>query len=790
MSRILRERYLIVAVGLCVLVGFGFGAWGEEEHGRSGSEALVDIGKAWFKPILTVNEDPICSRFLDGVRAKYVSEDSDYSMIEIFKYRHNEFKTGHFKNLNFHFLPNDQNSFSVLTARGEKLFGYNSNAGGCGGACERRSYYLSESPFDQTVWKNLPTSSVVSTPLSETWSIVQDDEGEFFFEGQVERNLQLYRLVSPKNWKLSCEIPLEPKMPPQAPESELQTAFHTIQELIDKAEKLTPQSGNCGTMSLADLKRHAMRTALYKTLYRPWNMAPFVFGRSDMGNSNDFSLTEKRLYQWSLGGLGEHHDYQEYQTSLAKAVRELTDFYQKQFGWTATRSAYVANKAVRDAIRQGFLFDPPVASPAEEQLRAALLGHRPLAEIKAIIMDGNLKDFSKTENILNVAISYPDAIDYLLKKGADPEAANEFGKTPLMYAAQYNQVESAKLLLEAGANPNAATIIPDDDCNYRLATSQMTALHYAVRYGSLPLVKLLIGSGASIFVYSNNRINDKMRTGYPVNWLRSFTSPEAGTRRNRYFSASDVTEAIAILQVHDDNERQRIASSEVLYAKKEFAQGKFESAYRALQSAIAAVPDDQQAVSDFPLVALKAGHIGPAIKAAEKAIATLKEPSLAASAWFHLGLICEREEARWVPEGQGLRRRFIYDKSYCDYNIIDPFLRSLRLEPTRERIDKIKSFFDASDPHVCQRARMFLFYGGKNRAVPNKRIYLLHRAEEKIDPANITWTIKSSNDQSLKVIHPALEEDIDLENDVLSLFSGDDMPWDPTIDGVKCVFRE
>lgn len=34
--------------------------------------------------------------------------------------------------------------------------------------------------------------------------------------------------------------------------------------------------------------------------------------------------------------------------------------------------------------------------------------------------------------------------------GAEPEAANKFGKTPLMYACDYSEVEVAAVLLEHG----------------------------------------------------------------------------------------------------------------------------------------------------------------------------------------------------------------------------------------------------------------------------------------------------------------------------------------------------
>jgi ankyrin repeat protein len=57
---------------------------------------------------------------------------------------------------------------------------------------------------------------------------------------------------------------------------------------------------------------------------------------------------------------------------------------------------------------------------------------------------------------LHSAASAGDAerVRELLKKGADPNAKNEYGNTPLHEAASRGHVDVVRLLLEHGADPN------------------------------------------------------------------------------------------------------------------------------------------------------------------------------------------------------------------------------------------------------------------------------------------------------------------------------------------------
>ncbi|MDI3282650.1 ankyrin repeat domain-containing protein [Polyangium sp. 15x6] len=75
----------------------------------------------------------------------------------------------------------------------------------------------------------------------------------------------------------------------------------------------------------------------------------------------------------------------------------------------------------------------------------------------------------------------------------DPNAPNDFGKTPLMAAAQQNRVESARILLQRGAAVDRTTFQTTEPL---LGHDARTALMYAAARGSLPMIRLLLDAGA------------------------------------------------------------------------------------------------------------------------------------------------------------------------------------------------------------------------------------------------------------------------------------------------------
>jgi hypothetical protein len=104
------------------------------------------------------------------------------------------------------------------------------------------------------------------------------------------------------------------------------------------------------------------------------------------------------------------------------------------------------------------------------------------------------------ETALMAAVEAPDTVSLLLGAGADPNEANAWRKTPLMAAAQADQPETARRLLDAGAAVQATTI-PWNAAEggvpmFEIHTGGRTALMYAASHARPALITLLLDHGA------------------------------------------------------------------------------------------------------------------------------------------------------------------------------------------------------------------------------------------------------------------------------------------------------
>jgi ankyrin repeat protein len=103
---------------------------------------------------------------------------------------------------------------------------------------------------------------------------------------------------------------------------------------------------------------------------------------------------------------------------------------------------------------------------------------------------GNLRGQAGVTPLMQAALyGDVDSVRLLLDNGADPNIANEAGATALMWAA--DDIEKTRLLLDRGADVNA-----------RSADSRTALLIAAGRFGSREVVKLLLDRGADIKVKS------------------------------------------------------------------------------------------------------------------------------------------------------------------------------------------------------------------------------------------------------------------------------------------------
>ena len=89
-----------------------------------------------------------------------------------------------------------------------------------------------------------------------------------------------------------------------------------------------------------------------------------------------------------------------------------------------------------------------------------------------------------------------DIVEILLESGADVNAKTADGTTALHLAAQYGNENTARVLLEHGANVHARIVLPRDDPVRRKFLGGRTPLHWAAVEGHDAIVELLLDHNA------------------------------------------------------------------------------------------------------------------------------------------------------------------------------------------------------------------------------------------------------------------------------------------------------
>jgi ankyrin repeat protein len=115
-------------------------------------------------------------------------------------------------------------------------------------------------------------------------------------------------------------------------------------------------------------------------------------------------------------------------------------------------------------------------------------------EVHALLIAGTdvniAEKTGETALLLAVANAKTGTVNYLLQKGADPNARTVHGLTPLMAAASYPlhplALSMAKLLVDAGADVNSRTV------------DGWTPLMFAAGRGHIQIVDFLISKGSHV----------------------------------------------------------------------------------------------------------------------------------------------------------------------------------------------------------------------------------------------------------------------------------------------------
>src|SRR5262245_31342263 len=132
-----------------------------------------------------------------------------------------------------------------------------------------------------------------------------------------------------------------------------------------------------------------------------------------------------------------------------------------EFGATALYAAAAHADPAMTArlLAAGADANTPLMSGETPLMEAARRGN--LETVRALLSHNanpNARESNGGQNALMWALSQRQSavVEELLKGGADVHAGSKTGFTPLMFAAQQGDVESARILLRAGAKPNDA----------------------------------------------------------------------------------------------------------------------------------------------------------------------------------------------------------------------------------------------------------------------------------------------------------------------------------------------
>ena len=285
------------------------------------------------------------------------------------------------------------------------------------------------------------------------------------------------------------------------------------------------------------------------------------------------------------------------------------------------------------------------------------------------------------DSILNIAVGYPEALEHLISLGANPNQANDFGKTPLMYAAQHNALESGRILLEADADPNAKTIWPkNNSCFYTLRTAAMTPLHYAVRYASPEFINMLLAAGAETHIATFTKEHNRDRE-YAIDWLARYAS-EGAEEPNPYIDTNAYKELQNKLAVPDIEARTEIARKLTLEAEVAYQSGNEEDAYMLIKDAFQANSEYIPALIIMSSLAFEMGFRDEAAYASRKVIASSDDTEVLANTWLNLGRACQRGGTRY-NNGEEL----------CHQSRVYYYYKTWELNPTEDNKNQLINFF-------------------------------------------------------------------------------------------------
>lgn len=224
---------------------------------------------------------------------------------------------------------------------------------------------------------------------------------------------------------------------------------------------------------------------------------------------------------WSYMSLSNRKVFLPFKALYLKTVDAVARYYHRQKGIPETESLQGARVRLTNLVFGG---ECGKGKPGAS-LRKLIIESVPLAQIHDFVHSdqfrntASLAPFKKCSKhagidpLIHIAVGNTEVLRYLfdfsrtLNLTHDERVkidfqmgvneVNIFHKTPLMTAAQHDLVESARFLIQHGANINSVTLKDLSGTYYPdLKHDHRTALMYAAASGSLEMIRLLLDHGA------------------------------------------------------------------------------------------------------------------------------------------------------------------------------------------------------------------------------------------------------------------------------------------------------
>src|SRR6185295_8803656 len=195
--------------------------------------------------------------------------------------------------------------------------------------------------------------------------------------------------------------------------------------------------------------QNAFNESIWTVRNRPWAVPGVSVRRLTLDGIDD------TLVRWSHTGIWEYRSFRALRQLRDAALSELAAYYVASFGLSP-------DDAAKWALRMLEYATTSMVQPSSEPIPYEY------SEVEAKLLEGDptvmlpphyeasaaVPEWGSREPDLFFALEHPNLVEAILVRGASADEPNHFGKTALMYAAQFGLTETARVLLRAGANPN------------------------------------------------------------------------------------------------------------------------------------------------------------------------------------------------------------------------------------------------------------------------------------------------------------------------------------------------